>query len=376
MQIYKNKSMCTGCTACSNICPKKAISMNPDDKGFLYPEVDMSLCVQCGKCKAVCLTYEENKIQNNDNAFYFINENPKTLLKSSSGGAFSKIAENILFKGGSVCGAVFNHTWDVIHKVATDDSGVAEMRGSKYVQSDLQNVFRKIEELLKCGKTVLFTGSPCQVVGLQKYLGKHYEKLILVDFICSSIPSPEIFRTYLKTLQNQYGEIKEISFRDKSEGWKNYSVKIVCDQKTYLKNHKEDMFMKGFLGGLYSRSCCHNCPVKERVGYWSDITIGDLWGAEEILPQLDFYNGISVVISHTERGLELIKEMQCNKLELEEVYKHNQRYQCSHAPYKDLNKFWDVYKKKGLEKAYQFVYSPSLIKRVKEKCKRIVIRRK
>ena len=370
MQIYKNKSMCTGCTACSNICPKEAISMKPDDKGFLYPEVDMSLCVQCGKCKAVCLTYEENKRENNDYAFYFINENPKTLLKSSSGGAFSKIAENIFLKDGYVCGAVFNHKWDVIHEVATNDSEIAEMRGSKYVQSDLQDVFREIEELLKYGKTVLFTGSPCQVVGLQKYLGKHYEKLILVDFICSSIPSPEIFRTYLKTLQNQYGEIKEISFRDKSEGWKNYSVKIVCDQKTYLKNHKEDMFVKGFLGGLYSRYCCRNCPVKERVGYWSDITIGDLWGAEEILPQLDFYNGISVAVSHTEKGLELIKEMQCKKLELEEVYKHNPRYQRSHAPYKDLDKFWDIYKKKGLEKVYQFVYSPSFIKRVKEKSKR------
>ena len=111
------------------------------------------------------------------------------------------------------------------------------------------------------------------------------------------------------------------------------------------------------------------------MGYWSDITIGDLWGAEEIFPQLDFYNGISVAISHTERGLALIKEMQCNKLELEEVYKHNPRYQCSHAPYEELNKFWCIYKKKGLEKAYQFVYSPSLIKRVKEKIKRIIMRR-
>lgn len=367
MQVYKEKIRCTGCTACSNICPKGAIKMKQDDRGFLYPDVNPLKCIGCNKCKEVCHTYDEKSTKYEEFAYCYINQNQPVLMQSSSGALFSQIGMSVINKKGKICGAVFDDQWNVIHIIGKNKEALSRMRGSKYVQSNLQNVYKEINRLLIQGTIVLFTGTPCQVIGLRKYLQRDYDNLVLVDCICSSIPSPVIFKEYIQLIEKQYGSVKSISFRDKSNGWENYSIKIECDSGTYLAEHKKDLFMRGFMGELYSRPSCSVCPAKGRIGYLSDITIGDLWGAKEIVPEIDCSNGISLAIAHTTKGLRILQEAKAVPINIELAIKYNPRYRSSHIINENIDKFWEILQKRGLDAAYRYIYKPSFVRKIKLK---------
>lgn len=367
MQIYKRKEMCTGCSACSNICEKNAVKMIPDEKGFLYPVIDGEKCVECGMCQKVCHTYKEEKRTCKESAFAYVNENRKILMESSSGGTFSFIADEILGEKGFICGAVFDENMQVRHIVSDNASEVSFMRKSKYVQSDMGNVYQTIKKLLIAGEKVLFTGTPCQVIGLKTFLNKEYDKLFCVDVICHSAPSPLIFKKYLLMKEREIGKIEGIDFRDKSNGYINYSVRFHTLEGDVLEEHNTNRYIQGFTGDLYSRDCCKNCPAKERVGYFSDITLGDLWGGEKFASGIDSSKGASLVVVHTSKGSFLMKDAFMIQIDLEEAIKNNPMYRFSHKKNKDAESFWNIFSKKGLEAAYNYIYQPPFFRKLKLK---------
>ena len=245
--------------------------------------------------------------------------------RSSSGGAFYALAHNVIRQGGIVFGARFNEKWEVVHSCCDNVSELKHFMGSKYVQSQLGNIFLQIKSNLENNKLVMFVGTPCQIGGLKNYLGHDYDKLILVDFVCHGVPSPKVWQTYLHEMFD-VSEIKEISFRDKSEGWQRYSLKIVSDKLIYQKMKNEDWYMKGFLKNIYLRPSCYECVLKGKEKE-SDFTLADFWGVEEVLPEFYDKLGVSLLFVHSEKGMNLWrlvrKQFISQEVSLEKAFKKN-----------------------------------------------------
>ena len=191
IQIEK-KQNCCGCTACYNICPKKAIIMLPDEEGFLYPKVDMQRCINCGLCEKVCPILHKVDHLENTEGYILRNKDANIVKESTSGGAFTAFAVHFFKQGGVVFGTGYDDNMRVICKLASKSVDLKEMRGSKFVKSDLGTVFQNVKEKLNTGTLVLFTGTPCQIAGLIAYLGKRPSNLVCIDFVCRGVPSPEL----------------------------------------------------------------------------------------------------------------------------------------------------------------------------------------
>ena len=220
--------------------------MIEDGEGFLYPQIDNSKCIQCGVCEKVCAVLHKERSRIPISIYVAKNANENIRMESSSGGIFTLIAEHILSEGGVVFGAKFNERWEVIHDYTETVKGLAEFRGSKYVQSSIGNTFQQVKLFLKAGRKVLFTGTPCQIIGLKKYLRKEYENLLTIDFICHGVPSPKVWRTYLEEslsnkrdskyypfFESEKNSINKIEFRSKLTGWKNYSFVLTFSRTMY-----------------------------------------------------------------------------------------------------------------------------------------------
>ena len=322
----ESKELCCGCNACFQVCPKHCISMNEDKEGFLYPCVDVNICIDCHLCEKVCPVINQKEHRTPVGVYAAKNKDEEARMKSSSGGLFILLAEKILSEKGVVFGARFDQNWEVVHDFAEDLKGVVEFQRSKYVQSRVGDSYKNAEEFLKQGKRVLFTGTPCQVAGLRLFLRKEYENLLTVDFVCHGVPSPKVWRMYLKEILNSpkgsvgkntvlhslndLSVIAGISFRDKQFGWKKFgfvvrkSVPLFgTDKNSVLLSEifSKNLFMRGFLNDLYLRPSCHACPSKcFKSG--SDITIGDYWGIQEVLPDFDDDKGVSLIMINTEKG--------------------------------------------------------------------------
>lgn len=301
----KNKTQCCGCAACANICPKECISMVADQEGFLYPSVNTVECINCDACVRVCP--ELNIISSigeglpSAYAAYALDESIRQ--ESSSGGVFTVLADYVLKDGGVVFGAAFDDDFNVRHIFVDKKEDMYKLRGSKYLQSRTENCYILAKKFLNDGKKVLYSGTPCQIVGLHNYLGKDYKNLILVDIICHGVPSPLVWQKYLQSLPQASSGHKprRISFRHKYYGWKRYSVSIKYDDTEYLCEFGKDKFMQAFLRDLCLRPSCYECPSKgeERV---SDFTIADFWGIQDVMPEMDDDKGTSLVIIHTKKG--------------------------------------------------------------------------
>lgn len=325
-----NKVDCVGCSACVQKCPKQCISFIADSEGFLYPQVDLTQCIDCGLCEQVCPVINQNSQQKPIKVLAAYNPDEKIRMSSSSGGIFTMLAELVIDQGGIVFGAKFNNLWQVYHTYVETKDKIKAFRGSKYVQSNIGNSFRETEQFLKQGKTVLFSGTPCQIAGLHNFLRKDYPNLITVDFICHGVPSPGVFRTYLQGICHktncELSNIKQIQFRDKTKGWNNYSLKIIINdissgKEIIITNDlKNDPFLKGFINDLYLRPSCHKCPTK-KLSSKSDITIGDYWGYSGY----DDNKGISAVLINTEKGQHIYDTIKpINKLaDFEDLSKRN-----------------------------------------------------
>ena len=314
-----NKKDCCGCSACVQKCPKQCISLKEDEEGFLYPVVEIETCIDCGLCEKVCPVLHQGEERKPLKVYAAKNQNEEIRLQSSSGGVFTLLAEEIIKEGGIVFGARFDEKWEVKHDFTETIDGLSAFRGSKYVQSRIEDNFQKVEAFLKQGRKVLFSGTPCQVAGLKRFLRKEYDNLLTVDFVCHGVPSPGVWRQYLKEIialmcdknsvssdpsSMDNAHIESISFRNKSTGCKKYSFALTLSatSRSGVKNtvslnevFPKNTFMKGFLANLYLRPSCYACPAKcGKSG--SDITIGDLWGAPSIIGQDDDDKGTSLVL--------------------------------------------------------------------------------
>lgn len=317
----KDKSQCCGCNACVQRCPKQCIAMCEDEEGFLYPEVDEAICIDCGLCENVCPVINQADARIPLQVYAAKNTDEKIRMHSSSGGVFSILAEQTIKQGGVVFGARFDENWEVKHDYTETIDGVSVFRGSKYVQSKTGDTFKQAEQFLKQNRKVLFSGTPCQIVALKRYLKKEYENLLLVDFICHGVPSPGVWRKYLKQvialtcdkntvsshlkllLSERNALVEGISFRDKRLGWQKYSFSLTLSTTDESGNKNtvslseslnENLFMRGFLANLYLRPSCYACPAnKGKSG--SDITLGDYWGISSLMPDYDDDKGISAI---------------------------------------------------------------------------------
>lgn len=324
----KDKENCCGCYACYNICPKLCITMKTDNEGFWYPNIDKNKCINCNLCEKVCPII--NPVKRADSkkiAYASMNKDEQVRMKSSSGGMFSILAEYIIKNNGVVYGAGFDEDFNIKHKRILCNTDLDSLRGSKYVQSSIGDIYKQVKNDLESNKPVLFTGTPCQVEGLRSYLKKEYINLITMDFICHGVPSPLVWKKYLEEMKKSKQEnIKNIYFRNKDIGWKIFSLKIIFDEKIYSNTLNNDLFMKGFLQDVYLRPSCYNCKFK-KINRISDITVADFWGIENVLPKMDDDRGTSLIVVHSEKGKQLFDELSekmiVNEVNLNEAIKYN-----------------------------------------------------
>ena len=202
-------------------CPNACIIMLEDEQGFLYPKVDTAKCIDCGLCEKVCPVLNHGEPRQPLVCYAAIHHDEKIRLASSSGGVFTALAEYVITNSGVVFGARFNEKWEVVHDYTETIEGLAAFRGSKYVQSTIGDNYRLAEQFLKDGRQVLFTGTPCQIAGLNNYLRKEYENLLSVEVACHGVPSPLVWREYIKDKNPT-----SINFRDKRNGWKEFGLNI------------------------------------------------------------------------------------------------------------------------------------------------------
>lgn len=310
-----DKARCCGCGACAQACPVHCIDMRQDGEGFLYPVADAARCIDCGKCERVCPILRADGPSPDSGAVFEQplaiggrNRDEAVRQASSSGGAFSLFADRILAMGGVVYGAAMRDG-RVAHVCAGNAEELAALRGSKYVQSAIGDAYSEIEGHLKAGRPVLFTGTPCQTAGLASFLGKPWDNLYLVDFICHGTPSPKVFSQYLASIEAREGsKVVSFSFREKDRGWHESGLQMGTRVK--LANGKEirrypalrDSYMNGFLEDIYLRPSCYQCRFKVIPKHTADITIADFWGVNRVLPQLNDGKGTSLLLIHNARG--------------------------------------------------------------------------
>lgn len=331
--MFCDKALCSGCAACYNICPKSCIEMLPDTEGFLYPEINEDKCIKCGLCKKICPSnnVQKSSVTNSPETYAAWNLNDDIRFNSSSGGIFSALAEKVLEGKGIVFGAGFNIDLSLEHKAIEDKEDLKQLRGSKYVQSMIKDSYKRVKYYLDNDKQVLFSGTPCQVDGLNYFLGKDYKKLITVDLLCHGVPSQKVFDSFVAELAKKYeDEISFIGFRDKEDaGWPN-NLKIKAEfrkGKVYSEGEGKDYFLKGYLTSLFYRKSCYNCAYC-KVSRVSDITIADFWG---INTNKDFQHevekGVSLVLINSEKGKSFYKTCEDKiysvQRQLDEAMAHN-----------------------------------------------------
>lgn len=382
MIMIKNKQDCCGCFSCKERCPSKCIDMQADEEGFFYPSVNANKCIECGLCTKVCPVLNQSPPQKPVKTHVIINPDPEIKEQSSSGGAFSLLAEKIINDNGIVFGARFDNQWSVIHDYTSNIKDLYKFRSSKYVQSSINNTFSQTETILKNGKKVLFSGTPCQIAGLKKYLRKDYPQLYTVDFICHGVPSPLVWKSYLNETLAAYkitsDDIISINFRDKSLGWKKFSFTLQFNKNGQKKKITEvfyrNYYIRGFLHDIYIRPSCYSCPSKAGKSN-SDITIADFWGIQHIYPELNDDRGASLMFVNSSKGEALCKELNSHfeEVEYQTILQYNKSIEQSTIL--PVNKRERFFKGFGCKKVSSLVIELtdfSLSERIKEKIKKII----
>ena len=303
MELTKN---CTGCMACYNKCPNNAISVIYNEAGFYTPCIDEKKCTNCGLCASVCPQEKTVQVKSEPTACYAVMADDEIRKNSASGGLFAKIAEEYLKRGGYVCGAAFSDDFrHVNHIIINSQNDLIKLQNSKYVQSNIGNVFSEIKILLENGKEVLFGGTPCEVAGLNNYLGKNYDNLLTMDLVCHGIPSPLVWEKYLDAL-SKGKNIENVLFRNKRNGWHYKSeVEIKLKDKIFTKTIKDNLFYRGFFEHLFLNEACYSCKYTN-LHRPADITIGDFWKIEYKDSEMNDEKGTSLLIIHTHKGQKII----------------------------------------------------------------------
>lgn len=363
--LFEDKRDCCACGACENICPTGAITMQEDEYGFVYPHINENLCIKCRSCKRVC-AYQNISEENVDKATYVAVTKNTDILKSSSGGVFASIAIDTIRKGGFVCGAALEHENGTLvpkHIMVDNEKELIKLMGSKYVQSSIGTVYKDIKGKLISGKSVLFSGTPCQVAGLKAYLGKDYENLFLIDIVCHGVPSATMFQDYLNVLTGKNKKVIDFKFREKKYGWTHIGLAKIQDEKGKLREipmrGEETSYYYMFFNLISLRDNCYYCKYacNKRPG---DISVGDYWGIEKEHPELllanggsiDNTKGVSVIVANTIKGEKFIRSY--NGLEIfESEYKKAEKinHQLSNpAKLNELREYvLELYKNEGYQ---------------------------
>lgn len=308
-KVYAEKAQCCGCSACAVVCPKQCISMKADHEGFLYPEINHALCVQCGKCRKVCPVINQKSTYTEPDCYVAYSKEDSVRKQSSSGGMFTELARMTLEGDGIVFGAALDQNMKVHHQSAVSPEEIRPLQGSKYVQSDMEDTYQQVKEALATGRTVYFSGTPCQVAGLYTFLGYRPSNLTTQDIICHGVPSPLVWEKYVNT----YPQVEAAEFRNKKYGWHYFSMHIQTSKKNYYKRLDEDFYLKLFLDNTILRPICYDCPLK-KSGSQADITLADCWSMNQITDKVvDTDKGLSLVITNTENGKRCIEKLDSSK---------------------------------------------------------------
>lgn len=310
--------------------------MNWNEDGFLVPLVNLELCVDCGVCVKKCIVLAKPPYVTDDKdsvvSYGAWNNNKTTLLKSSSGGVFSAVAELIISKGGCVFGVMWENSTTAVFSKTETEEGLAAMRGSKYTQAMPRYVYRDVKTELKKNRLVLFCGTPCQVHALKNYLGKSPKNLITIDIVCHGVPSHLILDKYIQ--ENEIADskkIKYVSFRDKQESWERYHVtRQYCDGTQLSVFQGDDSFMKLFLCDKVLNHVCYNCPFSH-IPRQGDITLGDYWGVGKHHPEWPLALGVSAVLANTTESQILLESLRGKIMLMGETFENI--YEAQHVNY-------------------------------------------
>lgn len=340
---------CCGCGGCVEVCPQNCIRMRMNEEGFYYPIVDGQKCIACSRCKEICPINSRKRIQTCTKAYAMIYKENRIRKKSASGGMFYVLAKKILDLGGVVFGAALSEDCKEVKCIKVEElDRIHLLMGSKYVQCSPPFIYTEVKEELRKGRKVLFSGTPCQVNACINFLSnENRNNLFTVDLICHGVPSPGVWKKYLEeTVPNA----KEVYFRDKTEGWKKWSLKIVDRSGSIFREREtKNIYIKGFLRDLYSRISCYNCQFKG-LDRCSDITLGDFWNVERYVADADDDMGTSLVFTHTSKGEEMIRSMEYDsniyiqEVKTENVSNENKMLHQSVALSKKRKKFFKQWK--------------------------------
>ena len=309
MSIPKDK--CTGCMACYNVCSKNAIHFKEDEEGFLYPSIDQSICVDCGLCYLKCpvVTDESKTITPIKACYYGINIDKNVQRLSSSGGVFAAVSKLVIERGGVVFGAAFDYDNLNLCHFSSEEKPLVELQKSKYVQSYIGDIYKKVKSFVKQGRQVLFVGTPCQCAGLSAYLGKeNYDNLLICDFICHGVPPMAMLREHLNYLKLSNKHIGMISFRPKIKSWVDYFIINDGEKILYKSKHQYDPYYSFFMKFLSLRRCCYQCEYSEGFRK-ADFSIADYWGYHRYDKNIYDKDGLSLVIAYSEKAYKMIEEI-------------------------------------------------------------------
>lgn len=322
---------CTGCGACVQSCPKQCISWTEGEFRFKYPQIDKDICVNCGICERVCPIDKVLQTPTTQKAYAAVHKDYQVLAKSTSGGAFTAIADAVFAQDGIVYGVAMMDNMQVKHIRTSNKEEFAVLRSSKYLQSDTGNTYQMVEQDLKQGKTVLYSGTPCQIDGLRHFLGKPYERLYTVDIVCHGVGSQAYFDKYLDFARKRYGNIKTLRFRSKEYvGWSCGGVVVTgssdCLKKIPYRDF-DNYYYAYFLSGDIYRKSCYSCKYAnmKRVG---DFSLGDYWGVEKLHLPLNTFNGCSLLVVNSDKAtkfLSKIETMNIKETRVDEAISQNEQ---------------------------------------------------
>lgn len=368
---------CANCGACYNSCPTDAITISGDDL-FYMPVVNSELCIDCSLCSKICPANQENETKLPTYACAGWNKDEDVVLCSSSGGVFYGLAQSVIARNGVVFGAVYTDDCKQVEFASTDQVPLKRFLKSKYVESLVGLSFRKIKEELGKQRLVLVCGTPCQIAGLNAFLGKTYENLITCDFACGGLPSHSVYQAHLEGLERKYcSAVNTVDFRPKTHGWKRYAIQVTFQNgKKYNRLGTEDDYLRSFLYGKYTvRDYCLECKFAD--SHVSDITIADFWLHNKI-SNLMHENGISLILCNTTKGKELLDQISkyyyFEELDIEKASYNNKRVEASELQKKKHADFLKVYKEKGLSAACNTYLRNSAKTRLKNWIFRMVFR--